>query len=253
MVNFHDTVYTETDFILKSYFERFRILFPYDFDVVILGPDADRRRHVIKNDLPKWGHYSYDTLAVAYNQLCVKESCSYSGFMYMNDDSYIDPQFLQLYNLSHSWSEPSTVLNVTDRWWWFRQRNVKKIRFLSAFRHAIQELKKTKVGKECDLHNNENLRRGWGDAFYITRNDMPKWLAVINVMKKHYVFLELAAPTANWCVSRQFFVNCNHGKMLDRHSCVHMHPVKYRKEGMKEFSLKRLDHLNMDDTPLRAY
>lgn len=252
VVNFHFHAYEKIDFILNKYFVEFRKRYIMDFDVVILGPGGDRQRGVISNGLPELGFYSYHTLTITYEQLCMKEKCFYKGFFLINDDSYIDPRFLSSYNLSQSWTEPTVIVNHKDPWHW-SHRNLHGKTYTVSYENAVKELLQTKDGKQCRLNNRHNWRRGYSDAFYIVKEDMPKWHRMMLVMKKHYVFLELAIPTVNWCLTKNEFIDCNHGKMLDRYTCVHMHPVKYRQPNMMEFSLLRMDHLNMNDTPPRRY
>ena len=91
------------------------------------------------------------------------------------------------------------------------------------------------------------------DFFYLVATDMPAYYEMIFVMKKHRVFLEMATPTVNWCLTRNKVENCNHGPMKNRRKCVHMHPVKLRQEGMKEFMMQRLHHLNLDRAPPRMW
>lgn len=110
-------------------------------------------------------------------------------------------------------------------------------------------MKNTEEGKKCHFERPENWRRGFADFFYITQKDMKAFYPMITVMKKHWVFLEMAAPTVNYCITHNFVVNCNHRGMKNRRTCVHMHPVKYRQPGMKEFALNRLYHKNLDSSP----
>ena len=253
VVNFHFPFYEKVNFIVNQFFVEFRKRYVIDFDVILLGPKEDKERRIISNGLAQNGHYSYHSLTVAYDQLCLKERCFYKGFFLINDDSYIDPLFLSTYDLSQSWSEPSRIVNYTERWLWYKRNNTQKISFRQAYENALRTLLYTEDGKECGLHNKSNWRRGYSDAFYIVARDMPRWYRMMLVMKKNYVFLEMAVPTVNWCLTKNQFIDCNHGAMLDKFSCVHMHPVKYRKPNMTDFSLQRMDHLNMKDTPPRDY
>ena len=253
VVNFHEPHYEETSFILNQYFVEFRKRFMIDYDVILVGPWEDKKKTVKGTHLPLYGHYSYYSLAYVYYHLCVVESCSYYGFFYMNDDSYIDPRFLSKYDLTKSWSEPSTVYRTNCRWMWNKKNNIKNVPYKQAFYDAVKELKALPIAKNCHLENARNLRRGFADAFYLILSDMPKWYEMIMIMKNHYVFLEVAAPTVNWCITRNAINDCNHGKMKNRRKCVHVHPVKYRMPNMKEYCLKRLDHLNLDTAPPRMY
>ena len=72
-------------------------------------------------------------------------------------------------------------------------------------------------------------------------------------MFENSVFLEMATPSAMWCVTHSFFNDCNHGRMKNREACVHMHPVKYSKRKMRQLAMNRLDHVNMHVIPHVGY
>lgn len=249
VVNYHEAKYQAVPFIESEYFPIFRRRFLVDFDVLFVGPRGDARLKVLSNGLPPLGYYSYHSLSFVYHHLCVEEECSYYGFVLMNDDSYLDPLFLTGYDLTQSWTEPSSQMHFTEHWRWFAWKNAKGRTFQQAFVDAVEELKNTEEGKKCHFERPENWRRGFADFFYITQKDMKAFYPMITVMKKHWVFLEMAAPTVNYCITHNFVVNCNHRGMKNRRTCVHMHPVKYRQPGMKEFALNRLYHKNLDSSP----
>lgn len=253
VVNYHHPQYEAVNFIVNTYFTKFRERYILDFDVIVLGPVERRNLKVKSNGLPYYGCYSYHTLSVVYHQLCIVEVCNYAGFFFMNDDSYIDPKFLNDYDLSKSWTEPSGVIYYTQKWVWFQRKNKKGVLYSDAFKKAIRRLLDTQEGKECKFDDPHNLRRGFADAFYIVAKDMPRWYKMMTIMKQEYVFLEMAAPTVNWCLTKSVFDNCNHGKMRNKLTCVHMHPMKYRKGKNRIICLDRLDHKNMEVTPPRLY
>ena len=109
------------------------------------------------------------------------------------------------------------------------------------------------MGKKCMFEKSANKKRGYSDAFYLTASDVKLYNKMIIVMYRQKVFLEMASPTVMWCLTHNTFNNCNHGKMPNRKSCVHMHPVKYRQGNNKKFAMRRLDHLNMDIVPKNQY
>ena len=253
VVNFHEPRYESIPFLESTFFPAFRVRFPVDFDVVFLGPWEDKKHLVIPNHIPIHGHLSYHSLWVAYNLLCVAEQCKYFGFLFMNDDSYVDPQFLMQYDLTQSWTEGSQQIVVNRRWMWYTKKNDKGVLYKDAFSNAIKELQQSPWNERCHFENTVNHRRGMADFFYIVATDMPAYYAISFVMKKHRVFLEMAAPTVNWCLTHNKVDNCNHGPMKNRRTCVHMHTVKLRQEGMKEFMMQRLHHLNLDRAPPRMW
>ena len=225
IVNFHWVNYRQVPFIRDTYFPKFLSYFQSDFDVVIVGPKTNEERLVIGNGLPQGGYYSYYGMPYIYHLLCEQRSCNYDGFLFMNDDSYIDPQFLKSYNLSMSWSEPSVVCNPrrNGRWRWPFNKNNVGIPFYIAYENAIKTLQREEVGKLCNFKNVDNNRRGYSDAFYLARKDVKVFNRIATVMFENSVFLEMATPSAMWCVTHSFFNDCNHGRMKNRETCVHMH------------------------------
>ena len=253
VVNYHWSKYETVSFLDTTFFPAYRKQFPFDFDVVITGPQSDQGNRVIGNKTPQGGHYSYWSLLMIYHQLCIVESCSYEGFVYMNDDSYVDPLFLAALDLSQSWIEPSEQINLSVRWIWYNKTNTAGVSFIDAYRNAIKNLQNTKMGKKCHFENDTNLRKGFADFYYITKKDMPIYYKLIPEMKRQKVFLEMAAPTVNWCITHNSVINCNHRAMKEIQKCLHVHPVKLRMDEMKEYAMKRLYHLNMDETPKREW
>lgn len=255
IVNFHWSKYKQVPFIRKEYFKKFSTYFNADFDVVITGPKGDIKNRVIGNRLPQGGFYSYYSMPFIYHLLCEERSCKYNGFFLMNDDSYIDAQFLNKYNLTRSWSEPSSIYDPVKyrKWAWPFAKNVHGVPFKTAYNEAVKEMEEKGIGKICKFNEGKNRRRGFADAFYLTAKDVKLYNEIALVMFNHKVFLEMASPTAMYCVSHSFFNNCNHRPMRNRNTCVHMHPVKYRLPKMKEYSLKRLDHKNLKSLPTLSY
>ena len=255
IVNFHWVNYRQVPFIRNTFFPKFLSHFQSDFDVVIVGPKTNEERLVIGNGLPQGGYYSYYGMPYIYHLLCEEHSCDYDGFLFMNDDSYIDAQFLRTYNLSKSWSEPSVICNPrkNGKWRWPFNKNNAGVPFYIAYENATRTLRKEKVGELCNFNNVNNNRRGYSDAFYLARKDVKVFNRIATVMFENSVFLEMATPSAMWCVTHSFFIDCNHGKMKNRQTCVHMHPVKYSKRKMKQLAMNRLDHVNMQVIPHMKY
>ena len=253
VVNFHEPRYAPVRFLSTQYFPLFRRHFLFDFDVVFLGPWESRGDHVLSHRLPIHGHFSYRSLAVAYEQLCVREACRYASFVLMNDDSYLDPVFLLQYPLEKSLTEPSRMLNPRGNWMWLRKRNARNQTYAQAFDDALQELVAQPRWDKCEFGKPENRRRGFADFFMIRRDNMSNFCELSAVMYRHRVFLEMAAPTINYCFTRTFVDNCNHGPMKNRRTCVHMHPVKYRQPGNEQLAINRMLRYNMDAAPPRMW
>ena len=253
VVNFHEPRYAPVRFLSTQYFPLFRRRFLFDFDVVFLGPWESRGDHVLSHHLPLYGHFSYRSLAVAYQQLCVREACRYASFVLMNDDSYLDPVFLLQYPLEKSLTEPSSVFNPRGNWMWLRKQNAYGQTYAQAFDDALQELAAQPRWDKCEFGKPKNRRQGFADFFMIRRDNMSDFCELSAVMYRHRVFLEMAAPTINYCFTRTFVDNCNHGPMKNRRTCVHMHPMKYRQPGNERLAINRMLRYDMDATPPRMW
>lgn len=253
VVNFHEPRYAPVRFLSTRYFPLFRQRFLFDFDVVFLGPWQSRPDRVLSNHLPIHGHFSYRSLAIAYEQLCVLEACRYASFVLMNDDSYVDPLLLLGYPLEKSLTEPSRALRPGERWMWLRKRNTRNQTYAQAFDGALKELSADPRWAKCQLGKPENRRRGFADFFVVSRRNMSDFCALSAVMYRHRVFLEMAAPTINFCFKPTFVNDCNHGPMKNRRTCVHMHPVKYRMPGNEQLAIDRMLRHNMDAAPPRMW
>ena len=253
VVNFHEPRYSPVKFLSTQFFPLFRNRFLFDFDVVFMGPWEDRHLRVVGNGLPIHGHYSYYSLSLAYHQLCMVEYCHYDSFVFMNDDSYVDPIFLLSYPLDMSLIEPSKAVSLSERWIWYKKKNIKNVPNAVALGNAIEVLKNDPKWSKCQFSKPASKRRGFADFFVISKNDIQDYYEMSSVMIHHYVFLELAAPTINYCLTKKFIDDCNHGRMKNRRTCVHMHPVKYRLEGSETLALNRMLRKNMDAAPPRMY
>ena len=181
------------------------------------------------------------------------EYCHYDSFVFMNDDSYVDPIFLLSYPLDMSLIEPSKAVSLSERWIWYKKKNIKNVPNAVAFGNAIEVLKNDPKWNKCQFSKPASKRRGFADFFVISKNDIQDYYEMSSVMIHHYVFLELAAPTINYCLTKKFIDDCNHGRMKNRRTCVHMHPVKYRLEDSETLALNRMLRKNMDAAPPRMY
>ena len=109
------------------------------------------------------------------------------------------------------------------------------------------------VNETCQFSNPDNTRRGFSDFFYIAAPDIDLFLKMSTVMYSQRVFLEMAVPTMMYCLTKETVIDCNHGMMPMRKTCVHMHPVKYSDRSMQQLALKRLEHVNMNRLPKRNW
>ena len=254
IVNYHYGFYSSYSFLNESFFPRFAYHFHFDFDVVYFGPRYNETVWILCNRLPNRGFYSYHTVNVALAMFRDAAERPYAGYLLMNDDSYVDPQFLNSLNLSSSLSEPTKKYHNSGYWDWKIRSNSHGVRFPVALDRAIKLLKEDpEMNKTCQFSNPDNTRRGFSDFFYIAAADIDLFLKMSTVMYSQRVFLEMAVPTMMYCLTKETVIDCNHGKMPMRKTCVHMHPVKYSIRSMQKLALERLEHINMNRLPERIW
>lgn len=105
VVNHHWDFFSTVRFFRETYLPRFHKLFRYNFDVIYLAPTNQSSRRIISHKQKKGGWYSYYTLAVAYQ--LYGNLTNYDGYFLLNDDAALDPLYLNEYDLTTSFSEPS--------------------------------------------------------------------------------------------------------------------------------------------------
>ena len=254
IVNYHYGVYSSYSFLNESFFPRFAHHFHFDFDVVYFGPRYNETVRILCNRLSNGGFYSYHTVNVALALFKDAAERPYAGYLLMNDDSYVDPQFLNSLNLNSSLSEPTKKYHNSSYWDWKIRSNSRGVRFPVALNRAIMLLiEDPEVNETCQFSNPDNTRRGFSDFFYIAAPDIDLFLKMSTVMYSQRVFLEMAVPTMMYCLTKETVIDCNHGMMPMRKTCVHMHPVKYSDRSMQQLALKRLEHVNMNRLPKRNW
>ena len=104
------------------------------------------------------------------------------------------------------------------------------------------------ISKLC-VYNRSQLRKGWGDFFYVPKSLISRFLKIEDVMFKHQVFLESAVPFIMNCLNATIISNCNHGKMLQRETCVHLHPVKYSRMDERSICINRITNTSLLERP----
>ena len=93
IVNYHFNHYGSISFFDSTFFPAFAQLYPTDFDVVYIGANCHRPAKVLRNAYTHRGRYSYHSFRLVYD-LFSEDEYPYKGYLFMNDDSYVDPQFL---------------------------------------------------------------------------------------------------------------------------------------------------------------
>lgn len=254
IVNFHFSQYGSHSFLEKEFFPRFAELFPYDFDIVYIGAAYSHVRRIFQNTYTKSGQYSYHSFRIVTDLFPRSEGFVYRSYVFMNDDSYVDPLFLATYDLDRSWSEGGSPLRIdfTDNW--HGRLNVRGIPFSQAFMEAMDELSgDPTINDRCHMDDPFRHVKGWADFFIISPRDLDLFLRMEEVMIRHQVFLEYAVVNLISCLNPEHIIDCNHMLMEDRTRCVHIHPVKYSQQYMREYAINRLQHKNMYEVPICTY
>ena len=253
VVNFHFVLYSGVPFIENEYFPEFAKHYKYDFDVIMIGPSSDDKNNIVSNQLPEKGYYSYHSLTVAYSLLSPKQGFHYIGYFVMNDDSCVDPIFLNNYDHSTSMSEPINKWEPSQKWMWNMMKNSNDVRFPDALFDTIKQLESDEeVINRCPFYHNQTYK-GWSDFFYICERDMPFFLRLEDVFFKNRNFLELTVPNILSCLNATEVIDCNHGYMPRIVDCVHVHPVKYSWNKNRVLCMQRLRREDINKRPSTTY
>ena len=244
VVNYHWDGFKTTSFIRNTMYKRINEMFPVDFDVIAMGPVFSEQYKVVNHNLRIGGEYSFYSVARAYQFL--SGLYSYDGYFFINDDAFVDPIRLQEYDFSRSFHEPTRLYEWGVYWSWNILKNELNVKYPVAFRAAIDEVIATPALEErCNLKDLNNHRRGLQDFFFVAESDMPLFVKLADVFYKHRAFLEMAAPTINWCLSHQAINSCNHHFWPNVTTCAHLHPVKF---GHPTFQHIAMQHINQTNT-----
>ncbi len=251
VVNFHFIYYKNIPFMDESYFPTFASIFNHDFDVIYIGPKSDSQNRVLSNGLPLRGYYSYHTLRVALELLPRQYGFNYAGYFLMNDDSCLHPGFLNKYNLTSSMGEYK--YKWTPRDVFYNMINQNKIPFKRAYINTLTEIQKIPYLQNQYHISDETFLRGYSDFFYFPEKDIPHYLELEPFFFKNRVFLEHAVPAMLKSVNGTEIINCNHGRMVNILTCVHLHPVKFSSQVGKDICMNRMKSINLRRKPKVAY
>lgn len=252
VVNHHWNAFSTVRFFRETYLPRFHELFRYNFDVVYLTPTNESSRRIISHKQKKGGWYSYYTLVVAYH--LYGNLTNYDGYFLLNDDAALDPLYLNEYDLTTSFSEPSRVWDSKTNWSWNLRKNHNHIPFPKAMKDAIKEIRENPTLEEkCHLKNESNIRRGLHDFFYVAKQDIEVFTRLATIFYNHRSFLETAAPTITWCLNHRFIIDCNHFHWRKVETCVHMHPIKYRSQNNKKLVMDHINRVNIHRVPSMSW
>ena len=203
VVNFHFNITSAIPFLEKSYFPEFARRYKYNFDVIFVGPASTDPSSILSN------HHS---VAVAYKHL-QKKKYKYAGVFFMNDDSCVEPTFLNDYDHSRSMRSNLNTWEPKQLWQWNFMKNENNVLFPEALDNAMMKVKSNpEIEEKCPYYRGEKWR-GWSDFFFISNKDMPLFLILEKAMYENLSFLELAVPNIMACLNATRIVECNHGPM----------------------------------------
>ena len=249
VINFHHTKYKAASFIRNEIYRLFADKYPYDFDLLLIGPKENSQLKIYGNRLFSKGYYAYHSMRIAINLFPPEAGYTYAGYFEANDDSCLQPTLLGKEDHSKAMSEVWFPWKNTPRWIWNSKVNKKKVHFSKAYLNAVTEIEsKPTLHNLCKVSSSQ-LRRGWGDFFYFPKSNLTTFLELESVMYKHYVFLENAVPFIMDCFKANVITDCNHGKMPDREVCPHLHPVKFTRSRERRICVNRIKGVKLSERP----
>ena len=249
VVNFHFRNYTYAAFIRQGIYRLFADKYPYDFDLLLIGPTLDIKNKVFTNELPERGYYAYHSMRVAIDLFPPEAGYTYAGYFEANDDSCLQPTLLGKEDHNKAMSEVWFPWTPYNKWPWNVVKNKNnKVMFL-AYLNAVSEIEsKPTLHNLCKVSSSQ-LRHGWSDFFYFPKSNLTTFLELESVMYKHYVFLENAVPFIMDCFKANVITDCNHGKMPDREVCPHLHPVKFTRSRERRICVNRILNITLSERP----
>lgn len=252
-VNYHFKNYSSALFIRRVIYNLFALSYPYDFDLLLVGPVTDDKNMVYGNGLPALGFYSYHSLTVAINMFPAQCGYKYAGYFQVNDDSCLQPFYLGKEPHNQPMAETWQNWNINLHWVWNKKLNTNNIPYYKAFLNAVDEIDRSISLKSLCKYNKTKLRKGWSDFFYIPSSNVSSYLMLEKVFFAHKVFLENAIPFIMNCLNAKVITTCNHGTMSNREYCVHLHPVKFSRSYEREICINRVTNISLSERPNTWY
>ena len=251
VINHHWDLYDNVVFLRDIVYKEFSKFFPYSFDIINLGPRGNKTTRVLQHGLRRGGWYSYQTLAIAYNY--TKNYRLYDGYFLVNDDAIIEPRKIIHYNLSTSLHESTEQYNFNPKWRWTKKRNERNITFSDSFLYTVEIIKNSSYETKCQLSNRNNYRKGFQDFYYVVLKDMDDYCKLSELFYSKRVFLELAAPTINYCLSHQEIITCNHRSWKAFGRCAHYHPIKMNTDKIRSLVMTYIRDNNYTERVPMSY
>lgn len=224
IVNFHWPRYNVIDRVIRNviFFQKY---FKYQSEYICIGPqDNYNGIRVYNNSLPPNGFYSYYSFNIAIKH----RGNSYYGYIFMNDDSLLNPFVFNRIDLNLPFGA-SFGINSNKNVWWNPNKNRFGISFWEAQNNFINEILKHGIVK-----HNITRYSGYSDFFYVTNKYVNFFCQMFYYACKNGVFLEMAIPTTLHSINESYSIpECNHGFnksyrcfLFDLNRCPHIHPIK---------------------------
>lgn len=249
VINFHHLNYSSITFIRNVIYNLFAMQYPHDFDLLFIGPSTNETLLVYGNDLSRGGYYSYHSLKIALDLFPADCGYFYSGYFLANDDSCLQPNLLGQEDHNRAMAETWFDWSVDSRWWWNHKKNSNQIPFSEAYTNAVNEIYQNMTTRKLCSCSFSQLRRGWGDFFYIPKSNVSAFLELETVFFRNKVFLENTVPFIMNCFNANIIIDCNHGKMLNREHCIHLHSVKYSRVNERAICINRITNTTLLERP----
>lgn len=231
IVNFHWPHYNQIDYVIRNvnFFQKY---FKYQTDYICIGPaNKTNGIKVYSNSQPPNGYYSYYSFNVAIKL----QTKSYWGYIFMNDDSIINPFRFNKLNFTVPFGA-SYGVNSNSKGWWNPIRNHHNMTFWDAQTNFHKEIIENGIV-------NHNLTRyaSYSDFFYVPSFYASYVANLFYYAMKNQVFLEMAVPTTLHSLNCSYSIpECQHGYngsylclRLNFDHCIHMHPIKMTNEKLR--------------------
>lgn len=226
--NFHwYNNYPALDFLKEHYIPFFKRCCRHNLDVIFFGPEKDEERNVYSNSLPEDGWFSYKSLQLAYQM-----KPDYDGYLFLNDDSFVNPLMFDQHDPDKILAEPATRQPTTGSGWVWMHIRWQGMKFGKRMKIAENSICQ-KYGEQFQSMCSSPFRNKWvtsgrADFVYYPAKYMPLFTAFVSECLAHSAFLEMCVPsfTANF----DYMAVPNHRKVPDKDDyteCGYVHPVKY--------------------------
>lgn len=242
ILNFHEVYYYNIPWMIDHYYPLFCALYSHDFDLLIVGIEENKELKVINNDLPSRGWYSYHSVNSSVEYVGWERMNKYEGFMFMNDDSFVDPLNVNRYQLDVAFHEPQYPYPDNHYWGhWYRTDRYKDW-IVNHTLKAFEEINSTPLVSQCGEWKWYHNDHGWSDFFYVPHSLFSFFLATERVLFRNHVYLESAIYHLMNCITNVTVSNCNHVRCrIDGYDYDHIHPLKYSKESNRLIALSIME------------